>query len=440
MANNITKFVLPNGLQCDLRDDSSVHFLGKTTTALTDGAVTNPISINGSNVTAVANDWTVNSTTLQQFLFNGISWVAVSEMAGSSISSIAVDGTAITPDASGQVNIDAVPASILTTGTTITDGVLATTQTAGDNSSKVATTAYVDSAINALPEPMVFRGTVGAAGDSPTITALPVDGSASVGDTYKVITDGTYASQDAEVGDTFICQTKTSNANTWVLIPSGDEPAGTVTSVAAGTGLTTNQTLGGPITDSGEIKVNLASETALSGSKIYNVGVNSSGQLAVQVPWEDTSLPVFDSNNPYDEDTNPAATVRTVMNVINDLDGGIIGTGGTAKTLTALSQTDGNVSATFADISIPVAQVNDVTANTTIKEVDTVNTVATAIAAAAPGSTAPANSVTYYAYDSATETLSLYQLGYTTGAAITTNNVENVVKKNSSSVNGAAIL
>lgn len=127
MANNITKFILPNGLQCDLRDDSAVHFLGKTTTALTDGAVTNPISINNSDVTAVANDWTVNSTTLQQFLFNGISWVAVSEMAGSSINSIAVDGTAITPDASGQVDIDAIPASILTTGTTITDGVFAAT-------------------------------------------------------------------------------------------------------------------------------------------------------------------------------------------------------------------------------------------------------------------------------------------------------------------------
>lgn len=278
---------------------------------------------------------------------------------------------------------------------------------------------------------MVFRGTVGAAGDSPTVTALPVDGSASVGDTYKVITDGTYASQDAEVGDTFICQTKTSNANTWVLIPSGDEPSGTVTSVAAGVGLTTNQTLGGPITDSGTIKANLASETALSGSKIYNVGVNSSGQLAVQVPWEDTSLPVFDSNSPYNESTNPAATVGTVTGAINALDGGTIGTGGTAKTLTALSQTDGNVSATFADISIPVAQVNDVTANTTIKEVDTVNTVATAVAAAAPGATAPANSLTYYAYDSSTETLSLYQIGYTTGAAITTNNVANVVKKNS---------
>lgn len=422
MANNITKFVLPNGLQCDLRDDFAVHFLGKTTTALTDGAVTNPISINGSNVTAVANDWTVNSTTLQQFLFTGISWVAVSEMAGSSINSIAVDGTAITPDASGQVDIDAIPASILTTGTTITDGVLATTQTAGDNSSKVATTAYVDSAIDALPEPMIFMGSVGTGG---TITTLPTASSSNKGYTYKVITDGA-GGTGSKVGDTVI-----SNGVEWVLIPSGDEPTGTVTSVSAGIGLTTDQTLGGPVTNSGTIKANLASETALSGNKIYNVGVNSSGQLAVQVPWEDTSLPVFDSNSPYNESTNPAATVGTVTNAINALDGGTIGNGGVAKTLTSLSQTDGNVSATFADISIPIAQVNDVSANTTIKEVDTVNTVVTAVSVAAPGATAPDNNLTYYAYDSTTETLLLYQLGYTTGAAITTNNVANIVKKNS---------
>lgn len=71
-----------------------------------------------------------------------------------------------------------------------------------------------------LPDPMVFKGTLGTGG---TITALPVDGSANVGDTYKVIEDGTYSGTAAKVGDLFSCLTKTSSANTWVLIPSGDE-------------------------------------------------------------------------------------------------------------------------------------------------------------------------------------------------------------------------
>ena len=95
-------------------------------------------------------------------------------------------------------------------------------------SKKLATENYVDTAINSLPEPMIFKGSLGTGG---TITALPVNGTANIGDTYKVITAGTYASQAAKVGDTFICLTKTSNANTWELIPSGDEPSGTVTSI-----------------------------------------------------------------------------------------------------------------------------------------------------------------------------------------------------------------
>ena len=86
----------------------------------------------------------------------------------------------------------------------------------------------VAEALSLLPEPMKFKGTVGTGG---TVTALPVDGSAAVGDTYKVITDGTYAGQEARVGDTFICEAKTSSANTWTYIPSGDEPGGTVTNV-----------------------------------------------------------------------------------------------------------------------------------------------------------------------------------------------------------------
>jgi hypothetical protein len=74
-----------------------------------------------------------------------------------------------------------------------------------------ATESYVDTAIDNLPEPMVFKGSLGTGG---TITSLPTDGSANIGDTYKVITAGTYASKAADVGDTFICLTKTSSANT----------------------------------------------------------------------------------------------------------------------------------------------------------------------------------------------------------------------------------
>lgn len=61
----------------------------------------------------------------------------------------------------------------------------------------------------------------------------------------------------------------------------------------------------------------------------------------------------------YNASTNKAATVSTVTNAINALDGGTIGTGGAGKTITSLSQSNGNVSATFSDISITKSQVSD---------------------------------------------------------------------------------
>ena len=61
----------------------------------------------------------------------------------------------------------------------------------------------------------------------------------------------------------------------------------------------------------------------------------------------------------YNASTNKAATVSTVTNAINALDGGTIGTGDTGKTITALSQTNGQVSATFSNISITKSQVSD---------------------------------------------------------------------------------
>lgn len=112
-----------------------------------------------------------------------------------------------------------------------------------------ATEKYVDDAITALPEPMIFKGSLGTGG---TITSLPTAAATNEGFTYKVITGGTYAGQSAKVGDTFI-----SDGTSWVLIPSGDEPSGTVTSVGltVPTGLSVS---GSPVTSSGTIAVSLS--------------------------------------------------------------------------------------------------------------------------------------------------------------------------------------
>ena len=128
---------------------------------------------------------------------------------------------------------------------------VATSVGASSTDEDLATARAVYNAIDALPEPMIFKGSLGTDG---TITDLPAASSSNEGHTYKVITAGTYASQVAKVGDLFI-----SNGVEWVYIPSADEPSGTVTSVNA-EGATGSHILvtGGPITSSGTLSVGLA--------------------------------------------------------------------------------------------------------------------------------------------------------------------------------------
>ena len=126
--------------------------------------------------------------------------------------------------------------------------------TLGSDDTTLPTSKAVKAAIDALPEPMIFKGTLGTNG---TITSLPAAAASNEGYTYKVITDGTYAQQSAKIGDVFI-----SNGSSWNLIPSGDEPSGTVTNIATGTGLT-----GGPITSSGTIShADTSSQESVSNS------------------------------------------------------------------------------------------------------------------------------------------------------------------------------
>ena len=182
------------------------------------------------------------------------------------ITGVSVNGTSIAT--SGVANITSVPASILTG--TIPNGVTATTQTQSDNSTKIATTAYVDTAIGNLPEPMVFKGSLGTGG---TITALPTAEASNEGHTYKVIKNGTYAGQAAKVGDTFI-----STGSRWELIPSGDEPSGTVTSITLNATSPIAIDNNAAITTSGTRTISHAS-SGVSAGTYKSVTVNSTGHV-----------------------------------------------------------------------------------------------------------------------------------------------------------------
>lgn len=71
----LSKITLPSGTTYDIKDQqarSAKGWIGITTTALTDGATTNPIVINGVDITANAGD--ITSYNNKEFIFNGSAW------------------------------------------------------------------------------------------------------------------------------------------------------------------------------------------------------------------------------------------------------------------------------------------------------------------------------------------------------------------------------
>ena len=72
---DISEIKLPSGTVYQIKDTqarSAKGWIGITTTALTDGATTNPITINGQSVTAVAGN--ITSYDEQEYIFNGTVW------------------------------------------------------------------------------------------------------------------------------------------------------------------------------------------------------------------------------------------------------------------------------------------------------------------------------------------------------------------------------
>lgn len=128
----------------------------------------------------------------------------------------------------------------------------APTAASGTNTTQIATTAFVQAAVEskiAAADAMRYKGTLGTGG---TITALPA--SHKVGDSYKVITAGTYAGQKCEVGDMVICVTAGSTANDahWTVVQSNVDGAVTgPSSAVSGRVAVFNGTTGKEIKDSG---------------------------------------------------------------------------------------------------------------------------------------------------------------------------------------------
>lgn len=239
-----------------------------------------------------------------------------------------------------------------------------TTPTA--DSSNLITSGAVASAISGLGTPMQFKGTLGTGG---TITSLPTASSSNAGFSYKVITDGTYASQSAKAGDMFV-----SDGSSWILIPSGDEPGGTVTNIATSGAIT-----GGPITTTGTISHSTAAgykhiPSSGSANQYLKYG-GSSGTASWQSP---DSEPTASSENlitsgavkaALDSIVHPEQISRATLTIASGSSTGSvnIGSGKTVFAVTAIQSNAGVVADwTYSGSNVTVTLASNATAAVTV--------------------------------------------------------------------------
>lgn len=362
---DVSKIKLPNGTTYDIKDDNALP--------LTGGSVTGPVSF-GDSVSmdeATVGDLVVNGSAsftnnLQANTINGVTvgsnpkftdtvTTATTTGSGNAVTAITASNGALTITkgttfltshqdisgkadkattlsgygitdakiASGVITLGSNTITPLTSSSTLSaaklsgaipSAVTATTQASTDNSTKIATTAYVTTAIANLPKPMLFKGSVGTGG---TITSLPAAAAANEGWTYKVIT--ALSSPSAKVGDTVI-----SNGSSWVVIPSGDEPSGTVTSVGVsnGGGLSVS---GSPITSSGTITISHADTSSQASS-------SNSGRTYIQSLTLDTYGHVTGISTATETVTNTDTKLQVAEATSATQYYPLIGTGTTAAT------------------------------------------------------------------------------------------------------------
>lgn len=112
---------------------------------------------------------------------------------------------------------------------------------------------YIAGEIGDLTSAMVFRGTIGTGG---TIQTLPTTG-VKVGDTYMVVTAGTYAGQTCEVGDLIIA---TATTPTWTVAQTNID--GAITNITGTSPVS--------VTGSGSSRNVSVSYTSVTGKPIGN--------------------------------------------------------------------------------------------------------------------------------------------------------------------------
>lgn len=350
---DISKITLPNGNTYDIKDswarseilgleaiDNGVKLVGVTTTALTDGATTSSIQVNGSTYTPVKGDLifaptTAGDTSTKEFLYDGENWHLLDAL--NSYGSLATKNA---------VSVKYDKASVNT---------------------KTFTGTAVRLVTGNIPVPATYTSTF-----TGTEGTVEVSGTANGNITTT---------------------TATTENKTATVAPAS---SGTATYTPAGT-VTQPTFTGSELTSTGSFKpAGTVAAPTFTGTGVRlvtgNISVPTSAALANRAVTASATYTPAGGVSLSTTSTAPAIT-------------GTVSTTSTGNTF----QIKGSNAA--PTISVKTAGTTD-----TIQPASS-TTVAKTVVAAAPGATAPANSLTYYSVSD--ETLSLYQLGYTTGASIT---------------------
>lgn len=211
----------------------------------------------------------------------------------------------------------------------------APTATSGTNTTQIATTAFVQAAVNskiAASDALQFKGTIGSSGA--TVTALPA--THEVGWTYKVATAGSYAGQTCEVGDMIICVTAGTTANNahWTVVQTNINGAVTGPASATDNYVAVFSGTTGKVIKSGGIAIGSLARAA---DAIVEIGTGSitsaspsGGGMMINL-----SVPVFYGN---DDESTFTATGTVNYPVANSGAYGVVKLGsGTVQTVAANS-------------------------------------------------------------------------------------------------------
>lgn len=178
----ISQITLPSGSTYDIADSvarsqisGAITLRGETTTALTDNATTNPITISGNSYTAIANDAVFYSH--KEFVFDGTYWHEFGDMSG--LGALATkDSASGTYTPAGSITGGAFTGSSTTfTGNFTPSGTIAVNASSGSG------TSYT-------PEGSVAAPTISLASAGSTTSVTPFGSAGSLPSLSMTVTDG----------------------------------------------------------------------------------------------------------------------------------------------------------------------------------------------------------------------------------------------------------